>query len=485
MSPAVKNRLYTVILFVAVAMMGSISSGFSQGINFELVYGTKNYDDAKGVIQTYDSGYVVVGSTSGFGHGLSDLYLTKISKQGNVGWQQTFGGAGVDKGNTVISTPDSGFVIAGFTNSFHNNNYEVYVVRADRNGNEVWSKTYGGKDWSFGNSIIRTTKGDLIIAGSTFANGNEDMYLLKTDFAGNKLWEHIYGGDSADAANSVVEAPDGGYLLTGYTKSFGKGNKDIYIVKTDKDGNLLWSKTYGGKNEDSGNQAIATLDSSYVIAGYSKNFFGGKYLTYWIFKINSLGDTLNQWKVTDNTQRDQYANSICRTFDGGYTVTGGMGNTPDYFLMKLNSGGGWQNTRSYGGADKDIAYAVKQTYDSGYVAVGITYSYGDGVPNIYVLKTGPNLASTGNILVVVGIDELSDRNKPVMIYPNPAFSHVNIAISKQSVVEIFDAMGRELLHAQVIQGNNTVDISFIPDGIYFIRIINDDQLFLDKIIIRH
>lgn len=179
-----ESKYFSLIRFFSVSFIVCHSSFVnSQGVNFELVYGTQGFDDAKCIIQTFDSGYAVVGSTSGFGSGLSDIYLTKISKTGMVTWQQAIGGSNVEKGNSVIQTPDSGYAVVGYSNSSGNGGYDVYLAKTDKYGAMQWSKTHGGSDWDFGNSIIRTLNGDYVICGSTYSygNGNEDVYLMKTD----------------------------------------------------------------------------------------------------------------------------------------------------------------------------------------------------------------------------------------------------------------------------------------------------------------
>ena len=461
---------------------------YGQGVNFELVYGTQNYDDAKCIIQTLDSGYVVAGSTSGFGDGMSDVYLTKISKTGNVIWQQAIGGAGVEKGNSVIQTPDSGFAVVGYTNSSGNGGYDVYLVRTDKNGKVLWAKTYGGTDWDFGNSIIRTKNGDYVIAGSTYSygNGNEDVYLVKTDSTGKQLWDLPFGGASEDEAKSVAESTDGGYFITGYTKSFGNGNEDVYLLKTDSDGSLQWTKTYGGAAEDIGSEGKQTRDGGYIVIASTKSFETGKYFDYWLLKTDSVGDTLNYWTRRESAKDDKYATSVCQTYDGGYIFTGHVGiSNFDIFLFKTDASGWWQNYRTYGGTDVENAFSVKQTFDSGYVVVGTTNSYGGGYPNIYVLKTGSDLTSTGIVQVVVGVEEIKYSNNKVVIYPKPAFDHIQINSDARSVLEIFDSMGKSILLTQLSKETSFIDVSYLPNGIYFALISNGEYNLSDKIIIQH
>lgn len=487
-----ESKYFSLIRFFSVSFIVCYSSfAISQGINFELVYGTQSFDDAKCIIQTFDSGYVVAGTTSGFGNGTTDMYLTKISKAGNVTWQQAIGGAGIDIGRSVIQTPDSGYAIAGYTNSFGNGGYDVYLVRTDKNGALLWSKTYGGSDWDFGNSIAQTANGDYVICGETYSygNGNKDVYLLKTNSSGILLWDFAYGGTSEDVGMSVCESTDatgGGYFITGYTKSFGQGNEDVYLIKTNADGNTAWTKTYGGTGEDTGSEGKQTIDGGYIIICTTKSFSPTNHYEYWLIKTDSNGDTL--WASRIAISYNRLGISVCQTTDGGYIVGGNLDAFGQYdmYLLKIDGGGNYQNIKTYGGlVELENIFSVKQTFDGGYVIVGVTESYGMGTPNIYVLKTGSDLLSTGNVVIVVGMEENEPSNNKIFLYPNPASDYFNLNIEASSLLEIFDSMGKRISVVQIFKGNNTIKVSGFPDGIYFIMMRNEKQSASAKIIIRH
>ena len=157
-----------------------------------------------------------------------------------ITFTQTFGGSGSDYGYSVQQTTDGGYIITGFTTSFGNGSYDVYLIKTDTNGEEEWSKTFGGSDFETANSIQQTTDGGYIISGITtsFGNGSYDVYLVKTDSNGAEEWTKTFGGSSGDGGNSVQQATDGGYVITGETRSFGNGGGDLYLVKTDTNGNI-------------------------------------------------------------------------------------------------------------------------------------------------------------------------------------------------------------------------------------------------------
>lgn len=457
-----------------------------QGVKFQLVTGTKKHDDARCIIQTLDSGYAVVGSTSAFGNGLSDIYLTKISKTGSVTWQQAFGGTGVDKGSSLIQTADSGYVITGYSNSETTGGYDVYLSKTDKNGTLEWSNNYGGFDWDFGNSVIQTAGGGYVICGSTFSygKGSADVYLLKTDSNGSLLWDSAYGGSMEEAGNAVAEAADGGYFITGTTKSFGLGEEDVYLLKTNANGNVQWTKTYGNATEDLANDGKATNDGGYIVIGAKKNTGTGFY-DYWLLKTDAGGDTL--WTRTDAVNFSRIGKSVAQTFDGGYII-GGQGDfyaNSDMYLHKVDVLGNYEGINTFGGAKQEYAYSVKQTFDTGYVMVGTTESYGTGIPNIYIVKTDSTVATPGPVVIVVGVTENKMISKKITVYPNPASDYLIVHAESKADLIILDPLGRSIVQYQITKGSNNISMADLPDGIYFIRIINKDGISSGKFIVKH
>jgi hypothetical protein len=214
-------------------------------INFSLFSFSSN------VQQTQDGGYVLTGGTSDPGDLLldSDIYLIKTDETGDSLWRKTYvhGFYNGYNGQYVEQTNDGGYIILGNTHYFVNESIDdgsidgdILLLKTDENGDSLWSKTFGGYNWDVGFSIKQTTDGGFIITGSTesFGNGLTDVYLIKTDNSGNELWTKTFGGTDYDRGNSIQQTQDGGYVITGQTKSFGKGDWDIYLIKTDDQGNI-------------------------------------------------------------------------------------------------------------------------------------------------------------------------------------------------------------------------------------------------------
>jgi len=157
-----------------------------------------------------------------------------------ITFERTYGGTGYDYGNSVQETQDGGYIIAGVTESFGAGEYDVYLIKTDSIGDTIWTKTYGGTDDDFGYSVQETQDGGFIIAGrtSSFGAGNGDVYLIKTDAVGATVWTKTYGGTDDDGGCSVQETQDGGFIIAGWTNSFGAGWEDVYLIKTDSLGNV-------------------------------------------------------------------------------------------------------------------------------------------------------------------------------------------------------------------------------------------------------
>jgi hypothetical protein len=328
-----------------------------------------------------DQGYIVVGKTNSSGEGLSDVYLIKIDLSGNIEWEQTYGGQYDDEGKAVRQTQDGGYIIAGTTNSFGAGQEDIYVIKTDADGNEVWAKTYGGWTKDVGNDIQLTEDGGYVIAATTHSFGEVlgDAYLLKINENGNQHWGTIFGGPNSEEGVSVQESSDLGYLLTGSTKSFGSGDWDVFLVKIDVLGQRLWYNIFGGGEDDRG-QAVQRvlsdeiLEVGSIIAGtadVSDEYLGD------IFLIKAGNDGEAVWS---NTYGAGTGNSLFQAPDGTFMVLGSSN------ILWVDTDGNviWNKSlfdEGYGGGNSII-----KTADGGFLIVGRGGSSEENPGDVYIIK---------------------------------------------------------------------------------------------------
>ena len=220
------------------------------------------------------------------------LFSSVLAQAPDTLWTRTFGGDSGDIGSSVQQTLDGGYIAVGGTSSFGNGKTDAYLIKMDMNGDFLWSKTYGGLAADWGSAVQQTLDGGYIIAGGTssFGGGLNDILLIKTDSSGDTIWTKTYGGNGFDFSRSVDATSDGGYIIAGGTTSFGAGSYDVYLVKTDSLGNLLWSKTFGGVDEDIAFSVQQTFDNGYIIGGYTD--YGSANSSAYLVKTDSFGDTM-------------------------------------------------------------------------------------------------------------------------------------------------------------------------------------------------
>ena len=252
------------------------SAGHQIAVMAAVVSWTRTFGGSGGeagfsVQQTADGGYVITGVTSDAG---GDVCLVKADASGKQQWYKTFGGIGWEAGYSVQQTADGGYVIAGGTNS-----YGVYgdvrLIKTDPNGDTIWTRIFGDSATEYCYSGQQTVDGGYVMAGARIRAGTTDVYLVKTDASGNSMWKKTFGGPAEDWGRSVRQTADGGYIVAGRTESYGAGQSDVYLVKTNSSGDTTWTRTFGGPNYDAGQSVLQTADGGYVIIGGTSSYGAG------------------------------------------------------------------------------------------------------------------------------------------------------------------------------------------------------------------
>ncbi|MBW2163825.1 MAG: hypothetical protein JRF43_05135, partial [Deltaproteobacteria bacterium] len=234
----------------------------------------KSYrNSGNAVQQTDDGGYIVAGTTWILGGMYSNVLLIKTDAEGNEVWRKSFRSGDINRGHSLQRTIDGGYIIAGTTWLHGQKLSDVYLIKTDAKGNEVWSKTFGGSGRDYGYSVQKSSDGGYVVAGQTdsFGAGKDDIYLIKTDAEGNEVWSKTFGGSGRDFGRSVRQTADGGYIIAGTTYPRGASYSDICLIKTDNDGNKTWYKVFGGKYRDQGYSVRQIIDGGYVVVGSTRS----------------------------------------------------------------------------------------------------------------------------------------------------------------------------------------------------------------------
>jgi len=324
------------------------------------------FGSANSVQQTKDGGYIVVGYTFSYYGDIAqnttgyDVWVLRLNSKGVLLWEKTYGGTSWDFASHVQQTADDGFIVSGTSYSHdgdvekNNGASDIWILKLDRLGNKKWAKSYGGESEDFASSVKQTFDGGYIVAGTSISssgdvggnNGDYDFWIVKLDKTGDLIWEGNFGKTFYESANSVLQVEDGSYVVAGNTISnevdvnTNTVDQDPWILKLDINGNLLWEKSYGGKELDSAQSIQQSDNGGYVIAGTTTSFSDDMRQSFrncLIIKVDKLG-TL-EWKTIFGTEDPDAIYSIEQTRDGGYTVAGYTdinNDVSDYFVIKVN-----------------------------------------------------------------------------------------------------------------------------------------------------
>jgi hypothetical protein len=306
---------------------------------------------------TSDGGFLISGVSVEFTGG--DVWVVRCDSNGDTLWTANYGGARWQQANQIIETADSGAVVVG-DYSVASGDDDLYIIRLDPNGDSLWTRRFGqiGEN-DGGQSIIELSDNGFLAVGSGRNAGNTDLYMVKVNSDGDEQWTKHYGGSNAETGYGVVELSDGGFIITGSTSSGSIGNSDLWLLRTDSDGDTLWTRKYdfhGGM--DRGDAIVSATDGDFVIGGRTWN---GTYANLLGLRVDSLGNQI--WASEFGTPSlSEFAESIAMTDDNGFVIGGGSGTSSfDFYVVRLNSAGDSLWAALYDGpaGDSDDCYEIK------------------------------------------------------------------------------------------------------------------------------
>lgn len=338
------------------------------------------------VQQTDDGGFIIVGEVRDYvGSKRQYILLIKTDAQGHEKWRRSLGKGFRAEGYWVQQTSDGGYIVAGHMKSAMVSDDNACLIKTDEKGKELWIRTFGGDGGDFAYSVQQTSDGGYILAGKTQIDHNwSEVYLVKTDKNGEEEWSKKYGGEGHQRACCVQQTADGGYIILGWA---GK----ILLIKTDDKGNVVFSKEFGDSGSQSPNDICQTSDGGYIIASH-KWFYDG-FPGIYIIKTDQNGE--KEWSRTFGLNLGKTADSVQQTADGGYIFAGNdhvtfSNLTLDLYLLRMDANGDslWSLTYDLGGGEG--ANCIRKTSDGGYIILGNKGSYGtrESDADILLIKLG-------------------------------------------------------------------------------------------------
>jgi hypothetical protein len=381
---------------------------------------------------------------------------------------------------------------------------EVGITKINPDGQTLWKQIlHTDTIRKVAEQVIQTSDLGFAMVGqkSVVPGEDADMYLVRTDSAGNLLWEQQYGGSNFDAGSSLVQTPDSGFLLLGWTRSFGAGQRDFYLVKTDSLGNQEWQRTFGGGGDELGWSMLSLNDGNFLLTGmgsYGSNASIGR-----MYKVNPLGVTL--WSKT-YVYSENKDNNLYRTIElpNGELVSAGLtdrfSNNNSGWLLKTDSAGNvlWQREYDYN-SNTDLFYTLIATSDGGFLLGGQAKHDWPLTQDAWLLKVDSVGCPYPDCLV--GIDEAEPSKVVVDVWPNPASEVVRLHPSTEPVlslaeglrvtqVSVIDMQGRVFepemtVHEGEMGQYLETDVRNWSDGLYIFTINNGTDRARVRVVVQH
>lgn len=462
-----------------------------------ITYGGADNDIGLAVCHTNDGGFLLAGTTRSYGAGSDDMYVIRLSEKGTTLWAKTYGWIHKDAIRSIISV-ENGFILAGDVWDYGYAGLDVYAMKIDNSGNVLWDQLYGTHSREVGFKVIPSNNNGYFLLGH--ARGYEpmgDLLLIHIDHEGNEIWRNHYGSEYDDYGFDLIQESNGDVLMTGSKGgffddvhgNFKNHDADIYLIKTDANGNEVWQKTYGGNQHDFGQKITPMEDGGYFIFGSSQS---GSHGSFDMILIKTDDNYNEEWRTYYGGTEYEYGMSMDKNEQGdlflfGTTKSYGVNGSADFYLVKTNNIGEEIWNLTIGGDNIEFGHQVIATADSGCVVIGQTNSFGEGGFDFLFTKIDKN----GLIEYFInGIDTLFDGEP--LVYPNPLRESGRIKLDanlqyENYQMEIVSLTGTITHSVTIYPPDYYFHTSNLSSGLYLYRIISEKTskvLFKGKLVVQ-
>jgi len=395
-------------------------------------YGGGRDESCNQIRSTSDKGYILIGTTSSFGAGNTSFYAVKTDSLCHRQWSRVFGGSRNQAGCGVAVTKDKGFAFVGYTDSYGSGGYDAMLVRTDSLGNVLWQKYYGGSDWDFGYSVKQTRDGGFILCGLTYSygSGQGDVYMVRTDKNGDTLWTKSFGGTGFDVGNALMNEGDSLYVIAGSSTSFGPGDTSLYFLQIDTLGHLKNTHRFGCSHNTVAYSIAPASGNGYVMMGSMDSLNPGV-RGQMLLRTDHQGNFSWLMPLSSAPYQDigkEVIQNKDSTFLAVSTADGGGYGSSSMHIMHLDASGFWLAGPSFGGNNAQSGNSVTVGLNGNVLYAGGTSSYGAGGFDMYVVKwkndsitQNPPLAihNFTDTLMPAGIRVDRFGELGIKLFPNP------------------------------------------------------------------
>ena len=470
------------VIVIIFSIFNSICLGQISFFNF---YTNNGADFGQGIIQLEDSSYVLTGSSSSFGNGPSQAFLMQIDSMGNYLWSKSYGGVESESGRRVLYKKDFGYFICGYSNSNLLGDFDFYLAKVDTLMNLEWDNTYGGDGWERINDAVLTSDTGTILVGETSSNvtNNLDIYIVRTNKLGDTIWTKTIGGSGDDKANCITRYDDSTYFIGGQYYLEDSLQIKGYMIYLKDDGTIIWQETIPTSNEHWVNDIVIDNSNLSKVVGVG----GGR---------KSSHDIEPYYFIYDDAPNQSFFGDYHESKPGDeyYTEITSFGSNGDYYISYVdNTGTGYP----YGediqihrresnwvyvppGCPLSHPYPdyvgdIISTSDGGAIVIGYTTGVISGGNEIMVAKIGPESLYPDNIndytINNVVIVENLDLSNLVTLYPNPSSGEVNL-VSETNLYEKYRIISSKghIVKSGFFNQNLNLDFSLEEMGVYFIEL---------------